>query len=85
MFKSLFTFSNTNHVHKSIIIVSFLVSVALIFMKEFFIGLISLFGEGSERFFNLLINPTSKVIPLSIAVFIISYAINVIINLSQGD
>jgi flagellar biosynthesis protein FlhB len=83
MFKALFSFSNTSVVHKSILIISFLVSAILIFVKNFFDGMIALFGESTEGFFNLFINASSKTLPFTIGVFVISYTISYFLNLSN--
>jgi flagellar biosynthesis protein FlhB len=83
MFKALFSFSSTSVVHKSILVISFLVSVILIFAKNFFDGMIALFGESTEGFFNMFINAANKTLPFTIGVFVISYIISYFLNLSD--
>jgi uncharacterized membrane protein (DUF106 family) len=84
IFKALFNLSNTNIVHKSIIVVSFLVVVAGIFFKTFFTEAINLFGPQSESIFALLLRPVESVYNFSLLIFIISWVLNLIINLANN-
>ena len=85
LFKSLFTFTNTTHIHKSIIALSFLSTLVLILVKYFMIGLIDLFGPESESFFNLLKTPAEKGLTFSVIVFVVSYLLSILMNLDPSD
>lgn len=80
LFKALFSFQNTNHIHKSIIALSFLATLVLILVQRFFIELVKIFGQGSAKVFASLANVAESGLTFTLIVFIISYLVSVLKN-----